>query len=151
MGSSETSLSAVAQSVGTNEPPFSKVLSKTNEAAMATEVFEVDVNKTPKGPPPSRLSSSNLTPKTAEEKAKIAEEVKSKQLAEIEDKKKKREQHAEEVKKRKEENKDNPSPCENGENGEENGKNGEEEKKAELSFVCPNHEYQNRRIEVTEQ
>ena len=40
----------------------------------------------------SRLSSSNLTPKTAEEKAKIAEEVKAKQLAEIEDKKKKREQ-----------------------------------------------------------
>ena len=40
----------------------------------------------------SRLSSSNLTPKTAEEKAKIAEEVKAKQLAEIEEKKKKREQ-----------------------------------------------------------
>merc|ERR1711884_640822 len=94
---------------------------------MATEVFEVDVNKTPKGAPPSRLSSSNLTPKTAEEKA---------QLAEIEEKKKKREQHAEEVKKRKEENKDNPSPCdENGggseENGKENGKEGEGEKKAE--------------------
>merc|ERR1711884_503185 len=104
---------------------------------MATEVFEVDVNKTPKGAPPSRPSSSNLTPKTAEEKAKIAEEVKAKQLAEIEEKKKKREQHAEEVKKRKEENKDNPSPCdENGggeENGKENGKESgkEEEKKAE--------------------
>merc|ERR1719499_1015427 len=102
---------------------------------MATEVFEVDVNKTPKGAPPSRLSSSNLTPK-AEEKAKIAEEVKAKQLAEIEEKKKKREQHAEEVKKRKEENKDNPSPCdENGggseENGKENGKEGEGEKKTE--------------------
>ena len=40
----------------------------------------------------SRLSSSNLTPKTAEEKAKIAEEVKAKQLAEIEEKKKKRDQ-----------------------------------------------------------
>ena len=40
----------------------------------------------------SRLSSSNLTPKTAEEKAKIAEEVKAKQLAEVEEKKKKREQ-----------------------------------------------------------
>ena len=41
-------------------------------------------------------------------------------------------QHAEEVKKRKEENKDNPSPCENGENGKENGetngKNGDEDK-----------------------
>merc|ERR1719422_2143505 len=96
---------------------------------MATEVFEVDVNKTPKGAPPSRLSSSNLTPKTAEEKAKIAEEVKAKQLAEIEEKKKKREQHAEEAKK-KEENKDNPSPCdENGGGSEENGK--EKKKKRE--------------------
>merc|ERR1712018_573818 len=103
-------------------------------AVMATEVFEVEVNKTPKAEPPSRLStglsSTNMTPKTAEEKAKAAEELKAKQLAEIEEKKKKREQHAEEVKKRKEENKDKPSPCENdenGTNGEENGKNGEEE------------------------
>ena len=33
-----------------------------------------------------------MTPKTAEEKAKAAEELKAKQLAEIEEKKKKREQ-----------------------------------------------------------